>query len=43
MTRDVAEVREAVGAHQPLLPVPFHSVYSVEDHRKHVTKLKAIP
>ncbi|MGI5834965.1 MAG: glutamate synthase-related protein [Chloroflexota bacterium] len=42
VTRDVAEVREAVEHTNLFSPFPFHSVYSVEDHRKHVDWLKAI-
>ncbi len=41
VTRDVAEVREAVEHTNLFSPFPFHSVYSVEDHKKHVDWLKA--
>ncbi len=37
----VAEQREAVPGTSLFSPFPFHSVYSVEDHRKHVDWLKA--
>jgi len=36
VTRDVADVREAVEHTNLFSPFPFHSVYSVEDHKKHV-------
>ena len=42
VTRDVAEVREAVERTNLFSPFPFHSVYSVEDHKKHVDWLKAV-
>ncbi len=36
VTPRVAELREAVPWHSLFSPFPFHSVYSVEDHKKHV-------
>ena len=42
VTRDVAEVREAVEHTNLFSPFPFHSVYSVEDHKKHVDWLKSV-
>lgn len=39
-TRTVAEVREAVEGTSLFSPFPFHSVYSVEDHKKHVDWLR---
>ena len=41
VTRDVADVREAVEHTNLFSPFPFHSVYSVEDHKKHVDWLLA--
>ena len=38
----VAEMREAVAGSALFSPFPFHSVYSVEDHKKHVDWIKAI-
>jgi len=38
----VARMRESVPWVSLLSPFPFHSVYSVEDHRKHVDWLRAI-
>ncbi len=35
-TPAVAEIREAVQGFSLFSPFPFHSVYSVEDHRKHL-------
>lgn len=42
VTRDVAEVREAVEHTNLFSPFPFHSVYSVEDHKKHLDWLRAV-
>jgi glutamate synthase domain-containing protein 2 len=42
VTRSVAEVREAVAGRSLYSPFPFHSVYSVEDHKKHVDWIKVI-
>jgi glutamate synthase domain-containing protein 2 len=42
VTREVAEMREAVPGSNLFSPFPFHSVYSVEDHEKHVDWLKEI-
>ncbi len=35
-TPDVAEMREAVVGTSLFSPFPFHSIYSVEDHKKHL-------
>jgi len=42
VTPGVARMREAVEGHPLFSPFPFHSVYSVEDHKKHVDWIKAI-
>jgi glutamate synthase domain-containing protein 2 len=41
-TATVAHMREAVEGTSLFSPFPFHSVYSVEDHRKHVDWLKQV-
>jgi len=41
-TPAVATMREAVPGTSLFSPFPFHSVYSVEDHKKHVDWIKAI-
>jgi glutamate synthase domain-containing protein 2 len=41
-TQSVAQEREAVQGTSLFSPFPFHSVYSVEDHKKHVDWLKQI-
>jgi glutamate synthase domain-containing protein 2 len=41
-TESVARLREAVQGTSLFSPFPFHSVYSVEDHRKHVDWLKQV-
>jgi glutamate synthase domain-containing protein 2 len=41
-TPSVAGLREAVQGTSLFSPFPFHSVYSVEDHKKHVDWLKHI-
>jgi glutamate synthase domain-containing protein 2 len=41
-TPDVAAMREAVAGSSLFSPFPFHSVYSVEDHKKHVDWIKVI-
>ncbi len=41
-TPQVAAMREAVPHTGLFSPFPFHSVYSVEDHKKHVDWLRAI-
>jgi len=41
-TDTVARLREAVMGTSLFSPFPFHSVYSVEDHKKHVDWLKQI-
>jgi len=38
----VARMREAVAGNALFSPFPFHSVYSVEDHKKHLDWMKAI-
>jgi glutamate synthase domain-containing protein 2 len=40
VTPKVAEMREAVAGSALFSPFPFHSVYSVEDHKKHVDWIK---
>lgn len=42
VTPGVARMREAVAGFPLFSPFPFHSVYSVEDHKKHVDWIKAI-
>jgi glutamate synthase domain-containing protein 2 len=41
-TTSVAQMRESVPWVSLFSPFPFHSVYSVEDHRKHVDWVKTI-
>lgn len=41
-TDTVAELREAVEGTSLFSPFPFHSVYSVEDHKKHVDWVKTV-
>lgn len=41
-TATVAALREAVEGTSLFSPFPFHSVYSVEDHKKHVDWLKQV-
>jgi ferredoxin len=42
VTPGVARMREAVKGYPLFSPFPFHSVYSVEDHKKHVDWIKAM-
>jgi len=42
VTAGVARMREAVKGYPLFSPFPFHSVYSVEDHKKHVDWIKAV-
>jgi glutamate synthase domain-containing protein 2 len=42
VTDAVARMREAVKGSALFSPFPFHSVYSVEDHKKHVDWIKAM-
>jgi len=42
VTKNVARMREAVAGSALFSPFPFHSVYSVEDHKKHVDWIKEI-
>jgi NAD-dependent dihydropyrimidine dehydrogenase PreA subunit len=42
VTPDVARMREAVVGSALFSPFPFHSVYSVEDHKKHIDWIRAI-
>ena len=42
VTPPVARMREAVAGSALFSPFPFHSVYSVEDHKKHVDWIKAV-
>jgi len=41
-TEIVAEIREAVAWTSLFSPFPFHSVYSVEDHKKHVDWIRSM-
>jgi glutamate synthase domain-containing protein 2 len=41
-TPDVARMREAVPYTSLFSPFPFHSVYSVEDHKKHLDWIRAV-
>jgi glutamate synthase domain-containing protein 2/ferredoxin len=41
-TPDVARMREAVLGISLFSPFPFHSVYSIEDHKKHLDWIKLI-
>jgi glutamate synthase domain-containing protein 2/ferredoxin len=41
-TPQVASMREAVPGTNLFSPFPFHSVYSVEDHKKHVDWIRSI-
>ena len=40
VTPEVASMREAVPGSSLFSPFPFHSVYSVEDHKKHIDWIK---
>jgi glutamate synthase domain-containing protein 2/ferredoxin len=42
VTPAVAQMREAVAGSALFSPFPFHSVYSVEDHKKHVDWIKEV-
>jgi glutamate synthase domain-containing protein 2/Na+-translocating ferredoxin:NAD+ oxidoreductase RNF subunit RnfB len=42
VTQAVARMRESVKGSSLFSPFPFHSVYSVEDHKKHVDWIKEI-
>jgi len=42
VTPAVAEMREVVEGNALFSPFPFHSVYSVEDHKKHVDWIKML-
>jgi glutamate synthase domain-containing protein 2 len=42
VTPAVAKMREAVEGNALFSPFPFHSVYSVEDHKKHIDWIKAV-
>jgi glutamate synthase domain-containing protein 2 len=42
VTPAVAKMREAVVGNALFSPFPFHSVYSVEDHKKHVDWIKEL-
>lgn len=41
-TKSVAKMREAVEGTSLFSPFPFHSVYSVEDHKKHLDWIRSI-
>jgi glutamate synthase domain-containing protein 2 len=41
-TPAVSKMRETVAGYPLFSPFPFHSVYSVEDHKKHVDWMKAV-
>ncbi|MGC9443488.1 MAG: glutamate synthase-related protein [Candidatus Methanospirareceae archaeon] len=42
VSTDVARMREAIPGCSLFSPFPFHSVYSVEDHEKHIDWIKTI-
>lgn len=42
VTPEVAKMREVVPHSSLFSPFPFHSVYSIEDHRKHVDWIRSI-
>lgn len=42
VTEAVARMRESVVGHALFSPFPFHSVYSIEDHKKHVDWIKHV-
>ena len=42
VTPEVAAIRETVVGSSLFSPFPFHSVYSVEDHKKHVDWIKEV-
>ncbi len=42
VTQAVARMRESVEGSSLFSPFPFHSVYSVEDHKKHVDWIKEV-
>jgi len=42
VTSEVARIRETVVGNSLFSPFPFHSVYSVEDHKKHLDWIKEI-
>jgi len=42
VTTEVAKMRETVVGNPLFSPFPFHSVYSVEDHKKHLDWIKEI-
>ncbi|MFW9927802.1 MAG: FMN-binding glutamate synthase family protein [Candidatus Thorarchaeota archaeon] len=42
VTSEVAKMRESVSFSSLYSPFPFHSVYSVEDHKKHVDWAKTV-
>ncbi|MBN1190044.1 MAG: alpha-hydroxy-acid oxidizing protein [Dehalococcoidales bacterium] len=42
VTPEVARIRETVVGNSLFSPFPFHSVYSVEDHKKHIDWIKEI-
>jgi glutamate synthase domain-containing protein 2 len=42
VTSEVANMRESLPFTSLYSPFPFHSVYSVEDHRKHVDWIRAV-
>ena len=42
VTPEVAAMRETVPGNALFSPFPFHSVYSVEDHKKHIDWIKEI-
>jgi glutamate synthase domain-containing protein 2/ferredoxin len=42
VTEAVARIRETVPGSSLFSPFPFHSVYSVEDHKKHIDWIKTV-
>jgi len=42
VTEEVAKMREVVKGTSLFSPFPFHSVYSIEDHKKHIDWIKEV-
>jgi len=42
VTEEVAKMRETVKGTSLFSPFPFHSVYSIEDHKKHIDWIKEV-
>ncbi|MFN7972731.1 MAG: glutamate synthase-related protein [Acidobacteriota bacterium] len=41
VTEEVADMRQSIPGRSLFSPFPFHSVYSVEDHKKHIDWIRA--